>query len=80
MIPEPSDPLGEIPPDHPWYRAIVKVVRDLRSESYPGLVSPPGTMTNAATREYDAGRVAMADDVLTRLQNRFTAAQRRAAE
>lgn len=71
-----DDPLGEIPPDHPWFAAVKQVVKELRNESYIGAIAPPGQATNNDTRNYDAGRVAMADDVLARLRRRFEESQR----
>lgn len=72
----PADPLGEIPPEHPWFQAIVTMVADLKRETYDSLVAPPGGPVTAATRDYDAGRSSMADDVLTRLRRRQAVAEK----
>jgi hypothetical protein len=67
--------LGEIPPDHPWYRAVVALVDELKHESYIGVLAPPGQATSNDSRNYDSGRVAMAEDILTRLRGRYSALQ-----
>lgn len=71
-----DDPLGEIPPEHPWFAAVMAMVEELRAESYVGAISPPGPATTNDARNYDAGRVAMADDVLARMRRRYQASQR----
>lgn len=62
-----AETLGEIPPDHPWFQAVVAVVEELRVESYGAVLAPPGNTNNDA-RNYDSGRVSMAEDVLGRLR------------
>ena len=74
-----DDPLGEIPPEHPWFLAIIEMVQGLKSETYESLVAPPGPAITASSREFDAGRCTMADDVLTRLMKRYKAAEKKRA-
>lgn len=75
-----DDPLGQIPPDHPWFQAVVQVVQELKGETYQSLVSPPTVGIPSAARDFDAGRCTMADDILTRLESRQREAERQRAK
>jgi hypothetical protein len=72
----PNDPLGQIPQEHPWFQAVIGLVREMRSESEPGLLTAPGPTVTNDTRNYDAGRVAMARDIEVRLRRRQRLSER----
>lgn len=58
----PKEAIGEIPIDHPWFQAVLAIVREKKEETYTSLLVPP-THTSDAGRHYDAGRLSMAEDI-----------------